>query len=240
MRAAIVLTAALAGTAAAQFQPGFGNGSIAGTPNFYPWAYNYGWNQSFTLSNGIGNLTYQQNNGYGNFAGQRFGFNTYQMQQQLLQQQALNAYQYAYAQQSFLMNPSLAPYIAAQQQFATGGFGNFGGINYGYNYNFNQSAGFANPWGGQVAGQFLPGQIGITQFEPGRFVRVAPDVAVNTATGTVLQPYSGVAYTNEGPFYRLPGTGIFSPYGAYLPGSGIYFNPFNGAAYNPRTGVIRR
>ncbi|MGL4420147.1 MAG: hypothetical protein ACRCZF_05755, partial [Gemmataceae bacterium] len=82
--------------------------------------------------------------------------------------------------------------------------------------------------------------MGLTQYEPGRFFPVGLDAAQNPVSGTVLRPFSGVAFTNEGAFYRVPGTGSFTPFGTYVPGSGIYVNPFSGVNYNPQTGAIVR
>jgi hypothetical protein len=85
-----------------------------------------------------------------------------------------------------------------------------------------------------------PYATGITTInrEPGRFVPVAPDLAVNPITGTRLAPARGIALTNEGPFYRIPGSGSFTAWGAYMPGNGTYLNPFNGDLYNPGSGLV--
>lgn len=209
----------------------------------------------------------QMINPWGN--GSVFGFPTYQSQQFLgtlpngtplvdpwsrptvipptLAIQSVFAYQYAMLSAASIWNPSLAPYWAnaglgynsgfgANQFLQPGAFGpgiqavqptNVGGVQPGLN----------------LAALNLQSRLAfgpVVQQEPGRFARVGPDLAVNRITGTVLQPYSGVAYTNEGTFYRLPGTGSFTPFGAYIPGTGQFINPFTGVAYNPQTGMILR
>lgn len=145
--------------------------------------------------------------------------------------QALFAYQYTLLNAAAIWNPSLYQYYATGSAagWANGGMqpGGFGpGI---------QPIQPANP-GAQVGLTFRPG----VQVEPGGFARLGPDLAVNRVTGTVLQPYAGVAYTNEGTFFRVAGTGTFTPWGAYMPGSGVFLNPFTGTAYNPQTGLILR
>ena len=105
-----------------------------------------------------------------------------------------------------------------------------GSVNFGGSVQFNNglAPGF-NPWG---AGQISR--------EPGRFTPLGPDAAYNPASGTLLRPQSGVAYTQDGVFHRQPGTGTMTAFGAYLPGSGLYVNPFSGQTYNPQTGLIVR
>lgn len=76
--------------------------------------------------------------------------------------------------------------------------------------------------------------------EVGSFVPVNPQLALNPYSGTVLNPIRGVALTREGPFYRVPGTTSYSPWGNPIYGSGVYYNPFTGAAYSPLSGVIAR
>ena len=119
--------------------------------------------------------------------------------------------------------------------FANGGYANGGGSNMGF-------GGFNSRGNRAYQRAFNNGQTQASsrQFEPGSFYPVGQDAALNPTSGTVLRPYSGVAFTNEGAFYRLPGTGSYTPYGTYLPGSGIYMNPFTGVGYNPQTGVIQR
>jgi hypothetical protein len=78
------------------------------------------------------------------------------------------------------------------------------------------------------------------QVEVGRFVPVARDIYANPISGTVLSTRRGVALTREGAFYRLPGTGSLTAWGAFIPGSGVYVNPLTGAAYDPVTGLIAR
>jgi hypothetical protein len=80
----------------------------------------------------------------------------------------------------------------------------------------------------------------VIQRESGRFVPVARDLFVNSITGTQLAPYRGVALTIEGAFYRAPGTGSYTAWGAYIPGSGTFVNPVNGAVYQPSSGIIIR
>lgn len=102
---------------------------------------------------------------------------------------------------------------------------------------------FGTPYGTGVVPPVVPAlglQPGVYDREPGRFVRVGADLAVNPVSGTVIQPYRGVALTNEGPFYRLPGSGSLTAWGAFRPGSGVYVNPFTGVRYNPQTGLIVR
>jgi hypothetical protein len=153
--------------------------------------------------------------------------------------QSVFGYQYAMQNSSFIWNPSLYPYWAATGQNVPWGLNGTNG--------FMQPGGFGPgiqpvPAGAvPVVSSFAsrPG-LGVgpaTQVEPGWFSRVGPDLAVNRTTGTVLRPYSGVAYTAV---VRLPGSGTFTPWGAYLPGTGVYVNPFTGAAYNPQTGLILR
>jgi hypothetical protein len=170
-------------------------------------------------------------------------------------------YQLALLNASTLWNPIL-PYWGTSAGLNSGwnfgfngfnGFGGFGGFGAQYSWNFGAfgNYGFSAPGFGFGAQGFAATNLGIqpglgfgfgpiTQREPGRFARLAPDLAVNPITGTVLQPYSGVAYTNEGTFYRLAGSGTLTPFGAYVPGSGLYVNPFTGVAYNPQTGLILR
>lgn len=151
-------------------------------------------------------------------------------------------YQYATYNAMNVWNPGLAPYWGA----ATG-------LNNAWAANAALAQGALLQPGGFGPGiQPIPIQdniVGVspgvqqgpfTQLEPGFFARVGPDVAINRTTGTVLRPYSGVAFTNEGPFYRMPGSGSFTPWGAYIPGTGMYRNPITGAAYNPQTGLIIR
>lgn len=238
MRSALFAVVLAAAPASAQFgyNPYTGQGNGYGTP----WGFGNGYGTPWASgTNGYGTAWASGTNGYGqgqnwNRPGVYMNGPQYQL-----------AYQYSAQQAAFAWNPTLAPYWNASNNLTAGWNASYNTGNYNFQAggSVNQSVtnGFVNPWGGQVvSNSFLPGQFGINQYEPGRFVRVGQDLAVNTVTGTILQPYSGVAYTNEGPFYRLPGTGTFSPYGAYLPGSGIYFNPFTGAAYNPRTGAVRR
>jgi hypothetical protein len=101
---------------------------------------------------------------------------------------------------------------------------------YNLNYNSNFNYGFNN-------GDFriLP-----VEQEVGRLVPVNRDLAVNPVSGTVWKPSRGIALTREGAFYRIPGTGSLSPWGTYLPGSGVYVNPFTGTRYDPYTGTIVR
>lgn len=76
--------------------------------------------------------------------------------------------------------------------------------------------------------------------ERGRFIPVANDLFVNNLTGTQLAPVRGIAQTREGTFYRMPGTGSITAWGAFIPGSGTYVNPVSGDVYNPGSGIIVR
>lgn len=118
-----------------------------------------------------------------------------------------------------ILNPSLYPL----QSFNP--YNRFVYSNYGYNQ-WNNSG----DWG------YTPRY----EREVGTFISVNPQLAVNPFSGTVLNPIRGVAATREGYFYRMPGTGSISPWGNFIPGSGVYVNPFTGARYNPLTGVIAR
>lgn len=121
------------------------------------------------------------------------------------------AVQYNYAT---IFNPSL--------------YSPLGTYDYGYqNFGVNQFGG-------------LGLNAGVVQKEVGGFVPVNRTTAVNPVSGTILKPYQGVALTREGPFYRVPGTGSITAWGTYLPGSGVYVNPFSGTQYNPATGLIAR
>ena len=120
-----------------------------------------------------------------------------------------------------ILNPSLnAPYsYNAFNRFSYGGPFN----NYTYSNNFYSS-------------YYYPQY----EREVGTFVSVNPQLALNPYSGTVLNPIRGVAYTREGPYYRLPGTAIYNPWGNPVYGSGIYYNPFNGSTYSPLSGLIAR
>jgi hypothetical protein len=156
--------------------------------------------------------------------------------------QSLFAQQYALLNAAPIWNPSLAPYWAAAGLNAPWGLNNSAPV--------LQPGAFGPgvqpvPAGAvPTVSTFVarPGLTvgGFTQVEPGWFSRLGPDLAVNRITGTVLRPYSGVAFTAEGPFVRVPGSGTFTPWGMYIPGTGIFVNPFTGAAYNPQTGLILR
>ncbi len=108
---------------------------------------------------------------------------------------------------------------------------------YGTYYGYTGITPFQQQFQPQFAG-VNPG-FGIER-EAGRFIPVNNQTAINSITGTVLKPYQGVAYTNEGPFYRLPGTGSLTAFGAFNPATGAYYNPLSGALYNPGTGIIVR
>jgi len=104
-----------------------------------------------------------------------------------------------------------------------------------YNYNFGPYGAYNSGLLGNVNGVVLaPG----LEREAGRFIPVDPVTAINNVTGTVLKP--GVAYTNEGPFYQVPGSGSITAWGAFDPASGTYYNPVSGDLYNPGTGLINR
>ncbi|CAN5396249.1 hypothetical protein BH11PLA2_BH11PLA2_18280 [soil metagenome] len=119
----------------------------------------------------------------------------------------------------------------------------YGGYNpYAYNpYAYNPYAynpyGY-NPWGVGNA-NFGNNTAGIER-EPGRFIPVGGGVALNNVTGTILRTAQGVAQTNDGNFYRVPGTGSLTAWGALDPTSGLYVNPITGDAYNPGSGLIIR
>ncbi len=132
-------------------------------------------------------------------------------------------YQVNYNTQSIL-NPSLYPSLAFNNYRST--YFNNGYTQFGINQ-FN--SGYANY-----------GYYPQYEREVGTFVPVNPQLALNPYSGTILNPIRGIALTREGPFYRVPGTGSISPWGNYIPGSGVYVNPFTGAAYNPLTGIIAR
>jgi hypothetical protein len=154
--------------------------------------------------------------------------------------QTLFAQQYAQHQAAMIWNPTLYPF------WASGGMNVPWGLNAGQPV--MQPGGFgpgvqpvpAGAVPAQPVSSFVARPGPVTQVEPGRFSRLGPDLAVNRATGTVLRPYSGVAFTAEGPFVRMAGSGTFTPWGAYVPGTGVFVNPFTGAAYNPQTGLILR
>ena len=152
--------------------------------------------------------------------------------------QTIFAYQYARQNAAMIWNPALYPYWAASGMNVPWGLN---GANAGM-----QPGGFgpgvqpAPAGAGPAVSTYVARSGPVTQVEPGRFARLGPDLAVNRATGTVLRPYSGVAFTAEGPFVRMAGSGTFTPWGAYVPGTGVFVNPFTGAAYNPQTGLILR
>jgi hypothetical protein len=137
----------------------------------------------------------------------------------------------------FQQNPNMFPGAQFGPQ-PIYGLNQFGGAN-GFNRFNGTPYGFGNA-GGFGYGNQLPYGNNPQQYEPGKFYPVGMDAAVNPVTGTVLRPYSGVAFTNEGAFYRVPGSGRFTPFGTMVPGSGVYLNPFTGVAYNPQTGAIQR
>ncbi len=116
-----------------------------------------------------------------------------------------------------IFNPSLYPAYS---------FNNFGYQNFGVNQ-FNNLG----------VNQFNPPSV---QQEVGGFVAVNRTTAINPVSGTILKPYKGVALTREGTFYQVPGTGSITAWGTYVPGSGVYVNPFTGTRYNPSTGLIVR
>ena len=82
------------------------------------------------------------------------------------------------------------------------------------------------------------GNYSSVQRQPGRYIPVAPDLAVNPLTGTRLAPYRGIAETNQGTFFRIPGTGSLTAFGTFNPASGTYLNPVTGAVFNPGSGLI--
>jgi hypothetical protein len=121
-------------------------------------------------------------------------------------------YNYNAYQQSAVWNPSLNPFMSVNNPWATP------------QALLNQAAVYQRP----------------VQLENGQVVAVAPGVGINPVTGTVVNSNRGIAMTNEGPFYRVPNTGSITPWGRYIPGTGVYVNPFTGSAYNPASGLIVR
>jgi hypothetical protein len=98
---------------------------------------------------------------------------------------------------------------------------------------------FWNYYGYNPYGYGMSSNAGIINV-PGRFVPVGPDLAVNPFNGVTLAPRRGYAQTPEGTFYRAPGSGSFTAWGAYIPGSGVFVNPMNGDTYQPNQGLLIR
>lgn len=106
---------------------------------------------------------------------------------------------------------------------------------YGF-YRYTYSNLTVNAWNQSAAWGYYPQY----EREVGGFVSVNPQLAVNPYSGTVLNPIRGIAHTREGTFYRVPGTTSYTPWGNPIYGSGVYYNPFTGAAYSPLSGLIAR
>jgi hypothetical protein len=139
-----------------------------------------------------------------------------------------------------IWNPSLNPYQMYLNQYQA--YANqYQGYANQYQGYVNQYQAYSSPFASSQA--LLNNAIAFNrpvQVEAGRVVPVSPGLAVNPVTGTVVSSFRGIALTNEGPFYRVPNSGSITPWGRYIPGSGVYVNPFTGSAYNPATGLIVR
>jgi hypothetical protein len=218
--AAILVASATAGTASAQYNP-WNNG--------YNYGYNNGYNNNYGNNNNPWNYSNPwQYNGFHNGPYWQGGNNGVigQLPNGI---PIINPW----ARPNFYPVPINPWGYQFSQQQQTNYYNN--GNGYGNTTTFSQTTqivpnGFNNP--------FL--QPGFAQREAGAVIQVGRNLAVNPITGTIVRPLSGVAITREGTFYQVPGTGSFSPWGAYIPGSGTYVNPFTGTSYNPTTGLIVR
>ena len=214
--AAILLTATTAGVADAQYYNPWNNGYNNGYGNNYSGNNNNPWNYSNPWQyNGFHNGPYWQGGNNGVIGQLPNGI------------PIINPW----ARPNFYPVPVNPWGYQFTTQSQTGYYNN----GYTNSTTFSQTTqivpnGFNNP--------FL--QPGFAQREAGAVIPVGRNLAVNPVTGTVVRPLSGIAITREGTFYQVPGTGSFSPWGAYIPGSGTYVNPFTGTTYNPTTGLIVR
>jgi hypothetical protein len=206
----IAILATVASTAATQAQQTFNPWGVGGQPN--PWLQGYSGSQAY-YGPQVGRLP--------NGTPIHNPWHQYRGVQPVL---AANYYNLAvqYNTQSIL-NPSLySPYS----------FNSFNRFTYPGNFNPGFNAGYSY----DNYSNYYPRY----EREVGSFVPVNPQLAVNPFSGTVLNPIRGVALTREGPFYRLPGTSLYNPWGNPVYGSGIYYNPFTGSTYTPLSGVIAR
>jgi hypothetical protein len=123
------------------------------------------------------------------------------------------------------------PYVNYNQYYS------FQATPWGYGWN-----GYTNIWGGVYDPYVSPyGTIASPLFPTySRYVRAGYEVS---PLGFQQAFQQGAAATAPTPFGNLQyevNTGSYSAYGAFLPGTGTYLNPFTGAAYNPVTGAFVR